>query len=499
MKNLLKFSIIVLLGSVMLTSCVNEELMNPVPETAISDLVAFDTRPRIIAQVNGIYAAFRSGQYLGGRFQVYNDIRSDDWVNLQNNGVTGLMTWNHTLAPSTREVQDLWDAVYAAIGRVNMFLEGMEANRTRIIGQNILTQDEFDQFKGEALALRGMAYHHLMQLYARPFNQNPQGLGAVLRLTASRSGANNDLARVTLQETYDQILRDLNEAEALLPTLPAVTGNSVALVSRIHENTVIALKTRVMLHMNNWPGVRTEANKIVSPAAPFISPIGVRHRLSDTFTPIFRPPYTTAESIFSMPFNTAETPGTQNGLAHYFSVSRTGRAIGNNEYAINTASTVWSSAAFPIDDARRLLVDTLTIGGNLRSFIAKYSIFPHTDFAPVIRYAEVLLNLAEAEAMIAWPSQRAIDLLNAVFIRSNPFGTPMVETDFANRDAFINRLLLERNMEFLGEGIRNMDTKRRLLPHLAKPGVGAVPLAATNYVWPIPESERNTNLLVQPN
>lgn len=494
MKKLLKYSLLVLLASVMFTSC-HDELLDPVPETLMLDHTVFDTRDRVLGQVRGIYAAFRSGEYLGGRFFVYNDIRNDNFLNHQANGVTGLMTWNHGITSSTGEVQNLWVAIYAAIGRVNLFLEGMEANRTRLIGQNILSQAEFDQFRGEALALRGLAYHHLMQLYARPFNQNPAGLGAVLRLSPYRTGVGNDMARSTLQQTYDQILRDLNDAEALLPTLATGTANSVPLVTRINENTVIALKTRVLLHMNDWPGVRTEANKIVSPAAPFISPIGVRHGLASTFVSIFRLPYTTAESIFSMPFTAAELPGTQNSLSHYFAAA----PIGGNEYSINLTSQVWTSTAFPATDARRLLVRTSRIGAVDRIFLDKYSV-PNVDWAPVIRYAEVLLNLAEAEAMILWPSPRAVELLNAVFLRSNPTATPLAVTDFATRDAFIDRLLLERNIEFMGEGIRNMDTKRRLLPHLGKPGAtGNVPHTAPNYVWPIPDNERVVNQLIQPN
>ncbi len=492
MKNLIKYSLLVLLVSVVLTSCFEENL-NPVPKTAISDLSAFDTRSRIVSQVRGIYAAFKSGQYLGGRYLVYNDIRSDDWLNLGQNGVTGLLTWNHTLANSTGEVQNLWGAIYASINRINMFVAGLDENQARLISQNIITQAEFNQFKGEALALRGLAYSHLMQLYAQPFNRNPQGLGAVLRLTPSISAADNNMARVTLQATYTQILKDLNDAEVLLPVIPA-TANSAAFVTQVHRGTVAAIKSRVYLHMNDMPNVRLEANKIVSAAAPFTSATGVQYRLASTFGSIFLTPYTTSESILSMPMSAAELPGTQNGLGHYFSAS----PVGNNEYPINTASVVWSSPAFLATDARKTLTETRVIGGVTQTFIRKYTMGPsHTDWVPVIRYAEVLLNLAEAEARIAWPSTRAVALLNEVYLRSNPGAAPL--GGFASADAFVDRVMLERNMEFLGEGIRNMDTKRRVASHLAKPGVGAVAPTAPNYVWPIPLTELNTNLLVQPN
>ncbi len=493
MKNIMKIIILVLVLPVVISSCYKENL-DPVPKLSISDLTAFDTRDRIVAQVKGMYASFKDGQYLGGRFQVYNDIRSDDWLNLGQNGVTGLMTWNHTVTASQNEVQNLWGAIYAAVNRVNMFLDGLEANETKILTSNVLTQEEFDRYKGEALALRGMAYFHLIQLYAQPYKKGPQNWGAVLRLTAQKSSADNSKARATLQETYDQILSDLNTAEGLLPTIANGTANGADYVTRMHKNTVVALKTRVYLHMDKWAEVITEANKIVSAAAPFTSPLGVAYQLSATFGGIFSN-YTSSEAILSMPMSGAELPGTQNGLAHYFS----GATVGNNEYPVNEQSVMWSSPVFTTSDARKQLTVVRTIGGTDRIFINKYPTFPHTDWAPVIRYAEVLLNLAEAEARANGVNARAIALLNAVYLRSNAGGTPYVAGDFANVDAFVNRLLLERNIEFLGEGIRNMDTGRLLASHAAKPGVNAVSPNDPNYVWPIPQTELNTNQLIQPN
>lgn len=500
MKNIMKIVILALVLPVVISSCYKENL-DPVPKLSISDLTAFDTRDRIVAQVKGMYASFKNGQYLGGRYQVYNDIRSDDWLNLGQNGVTGLMTWNHTVTASQNEVQNLWEAIYAAVNRVNIFLDGMEANKTKILGSNILTQAEFDQFKGEALALRGMAYFHLIQLYAQPYKKGPQNWGAVLRLTAQKSSADNSKARATLQETYDQILSDLNTAEGLLPTIAAGTANGADFVTRMHKNTVVALKTRAYLHMEKWAEVITEANKIVSAGAPFTSPSGVAYQLSATFGGIFTN-YTSSEAILSMPMSGAELPGTQNGLAHYFSGSKTNYTIGNNEYPVNEQSILWTSPIFAATDARKQQTIIIPVGATNPVnylFITKYQTFPHTDWAPVMRYAEVLLNLAEAEARANGVNARAVALLNAVYLRSNAGATPYVAGDFANADAFVNRLLLERNIEFLGEGIRNMDTGRRLAAHAAKPGVNAVGPDAPNYVWPIPQTELNTNQLIQPN
>ena len=155
MKKNFNLLIIALLLITSLNSCF-QEYLDPLPETALAEALAFDTRSRIIAQVNGLYIPVKSGQYLGGRYQIYNDIRADDFINRRSNGVTGLATWEHTVLASTNEVQNLWVQIYSAINRVNIFLEGMEANKSKIVPE-LLTQAEFDQFKGEALAIRGMA------------------------------------------------------------------------------------------------------------------------------------------------------------------------------------------------------------------------------------------------------------------------------------------------------------------------------------------------------
>lgn len=473
-------------------SC-NTDLLDPIPKTSISDVTAFDTKDRIVGQVNGLYSSFKDGQYLGGRYLVYNDIRNDDFLNLQQNGVTGLLTWGHNVTPSTNEVQNLWGSVYTAINRVNMFIEGMDANKEKILTGKLLTQAEYDQFYGEALALRGLAYFHLSQLYARPYKQGANGLGMILRLKANRSTAENDLARSSVGDTYKQILDDLNKADGLLPVVSG--ANSVSTVTRINKSSVAAIKSRVYLHMENWDKVIEEANKIVSATAPFKSPAGVAYSLQPTFGNIFLTPYVNSETILSMPMTPAELPGTQNGIAHYFSAA----TVGNNEYPINVASKVWSSTIFPADDARRLLTTTTAVGGKDYFFLKKYPTFPHSDWVPVIRYAEVLLNLAEAEAIKNGVNERAVALLNAVFQRSNPNATAYTVADFASKDAFVNRVLLERNIEFLGEGIRNMDTMRKLAPHDAKATVGSVQYTSIAYVWPIPQSEINTNSLVEQN
>jgi hypothetical protein len=63
----------------------------------------------------------------------------------------------------------------------------------------------------------------------------------------------------------------------------------------------------------------------------------------------------------------------------------------------------------------------------------------------------------------------------------------------------IDAILLERRIEFLGEGIRNIDLMRL---NATIPGKGSVPaIAPTNvqYIWPIPSTELATNTLMTRN
>jgi hypothetical protein len=70
---------------------------------------------------------------------------------------------------------------------------------------------------------------------------------------------------------------------------------------------------------------------------------------------------------------------------------------------------------------------------------------------------------------------------------------------FANTQAFVDAVLLERNMEFLGEGLRSLDLLRTMSTIPGKTGVAAVPSTSPTYIWPIPTTELTTNKLMTPN
>ncbi|WP_241502289.1 RagB/SusD family nutrient uptake outer membrane protein [Hymenobacter glacialis] len=300
-------------------SCQND-LLDPVPTTLYPQDIVFDTPARVLLQVNNLYAFVKVGTFLGGRVQVYGDVRANDFLNMRNNGVTALGVWNHTLTEqSQNDVVNTWAAGYLAINQINVFLAGLETNAAKLgatpFPANYVTTTAVN-YQAEARLLRALSYYSLLQLYARPFiDGNGSKPGLPLRLKAEVDGTGNDLARSSVAEVYAQILADLNFAELNLPLTPA-TG--VSAVTRAHRNTAIALKTRVYLSMGRYDDVIREANKLVPATAPYVAPTGVRHALNPSIAAVFAAPQETSESILSFPFTAQNAPGTQNQLAFYY-------------------------------------------------------------------------------------------------------------------------------------------------------------------------------------
>jgi hypothetical protein len=380
----------------------------------------------------------------------------------------------------------MWSAAYSTINVCNLFIDGMAAKGTSVVGTTLS-----NNYVGEAKLVRALCYYILLQHYARPYadgNGNKPGLP--LRLTGIKASGFSDLARSTVAEVYTQILADLNFAESNLP----LTYSSASLnTTRAHRNTAIALKTRVYLSMQQYANVITEANKIVSTSAPFTAATGVTHALLANIVNVFRSPYTATESIFSMPMSTTagDNPGTQNQLGYYYSRTPTGN--GNGEFSLNPSGII-ANAGWTAADARRTFNATVSAKPYLNTKYASAS--PFTDFVPVIRYAEVMLNLAEALARTnAGVDARALALLNAVRQRSDPATTLAPAT----QQALIDAILLERRIEFLGEGLRNGDLMRLLQTIPAKGSAPSKAPGEQGYIWPISSDELSLNHLMTDN
>ncbi|MCJ0742591.1 RagB/SusD family nutrient uptake outer membrane protein [Pedobacter montanisoli] len=487
--------LIVGIGMMLFTSCKKNEKLNPKATTLITDVDAFSSPERIEAQVNGLYVRLKSGSFLGSFYFIATDIRSGDFISTNLNAAVGATTYQLQTQTTTNDVKDIWEAGYQAINAANVFIDGM----TTFNGTTVVGDAKSKNYIAEARLIRAISYYYLLQLYAQPFwNGAGSKPGLPLRLKGITGGGNFDLARSSVKKTYEQILDDLNFAEQNLPLKYSTADFNT---TRAHRNTAIALKTKVYLSMQDYPMVKTEADKIVSLAAPFKATSGVENTLNASIQAVFGGSYNTTESILSMPFTTNDRPGT--ALGNYYLPGKTdgGSATSNGSanYSLNPngipADLTWTTA----DDRRKFLVKGPITG---KLWLTKFSqATPYLDYAPVIRYSEVMLNLAEAIARTTTTvDARGVALLNAVRNRSDKTTTYTVAS-FANNDEFLAAILKERQIEFLGEGIRNSDIMRLGLDIPAKPAhsVPAAAPSAPNYIYPISIDELILNKLMTDN
>lgn len=471
-------------------SC-QKSLLSPVSQTSVAAVggAPFSTLARIQAQVLGLYTTIRNGQSYGARFQVYNDVKADNWINATANSVTAYQTWTETVSSTSSEVLNLWAQCYLSINDCNLFIDGMKASGSAIAGTTLSTN-----YIAEAKFIRALNYYALLNMYCQPYAvNNGASPGVPLRLIGNSSYGDFSLAPSTVAQIYAQIISDLNDAEIGLPSVYYTAGSTTsqdatAETTRAHRNTAIAFKTRVYLAMQQYTNVITEGDKIVTKLAPFTATSGVPHALQANIANVFKT-YTTTESILSMPFTINEAVGNQNALGDYFN------SVGSAEFYLNPtgviADTKWKAA-----DARRTFIASVASKGH--SYLTKWPLAaPYIDWTNVMRYSEVLLNLAEARARSTNSlDAQAIALLNAVRQRSDAT-TTFTAAGFTNGVSDLTAAILqERNIEFLGEGLRWNDLWRLQLPIPAKGGVTAVPVNSISYIWPMSGNEQQYNSLI---
>ncbi len=472
-----------------LTGC-RRDLLNPQPQTTVADVSAWSSPARIQNQVLSLYGALKNGGFYGGRYVIYGDIKADNFINEQSNLVTGLDVWTGNPTNSATSIVGLWQYAYQTINGCNLFIDGMDSVGTSVVGAAAGTN-----YIAEAKLIRALSYYCLLQYYGQPYiNGSGSHPGVPLRLNGIKTAGQSNLVRSTVAQVYTQIILDLNDAEAGLPAQYSTAYNNG---TRAHVNTAIAIKTRVFLSMGMYDSVIAAANRIVSPSAPFTSRTGVTLSLSPDYTKLFTTAYISAETVFTLPMTTTtgDYPGTQNQLGYYFSPTAKNGGAGNGEYSLN-AKGVIADSNWKSTDTRRTLIISSGSGSAVKRWLNKYPApSPYTDYVPVIRYAEVLLNLAEARvAFTNTVDSQAVALLNAVRSRSDPT-THFTVAGFGTPSALNAAILEERNIEFLGEGLRNNDLMRLWMTIPAKGSAPAKNPSDVGYIWPISATELSLNQL----
>ncbi|WP_099290893.1 MULTISPECIES: RagB/SusD family nutrient uptake outer membrane protein [unclassified Butyricimonas] len=128
---------------------------------------------------------------------------------------------------------------------------------TKILGANAVLDyiddlsDESDMrnlVTAQSHALRGYYYFTLVNIFGVPYNENKDGLGVPLKLTSGIE--DRTFTRNTVQEVYEQVLKDLLEAERLYKLIPESEHWKNDYKTSLPM--VQLLLSRVYLYMEEW-------------------------------------------------------------------------------------------------------------------------------------------------------------------------------------------------------------------------------------------------------
>lgn len=397
-----------------------DDVLTVEPTNEVPDEIAIRDANSARAALAGAYDGLQDLSYYGGDLVLFGDLLSDNAIH------TGTFTGfieadDNLLRANNSTVEDIWDALYIAIGRTNDLI-------IRLPDVSGLSDEEKSEMLGQAHFLRALSYHNAVKLWGAPPSV-VGGDGVPIRLEPPATA--NDASQISRDPTsavYQQILDDLAQAEALITT---ETGPYDASLGAVH-----ALRSRVFLYLSQWADVITEADAVEA----------LGYELASSFPQLFTEEGSvTDEDIFRVSFTAVEF----NNLGfYYFSRSFGGRR--------EQAPSAGLDATYEAGDEREAW--SISFDGSGRRYGSKFPTTAGAEDIHVIRFAEVLLNRAEAHARLNQLASAVADY-NRVRVRAGL--TPHVlGVHVTTQQQVIDAVLNERRLELAMEGDRWSDLVR---------------------------------------
>lgn len=256
MKIIMRFLAIPLLLSVLAVGC-KKDYLNTAPSNAVVPQQIFSTTAKVQLFMDGAYKILyqfspggsgRHDDYGQKSWDLANDLMGNDMVvNTQGYGwYNAAYQYTEWLQPNAaRHSANAWYYYYTLTGKANQVLENIDG----ALG----TLAEKENLKGQAYGLRAYAYFYLVNYWAQTYkgHESDKGVPIYPSLASTKPGGNQ---RATVQEVYDFINADLNQADVLLAGKPRTAK------SAIDQSVVKGFKARVALLQENWAAAATNAN-----------------------------------------------------------------------------------------------------------------------------------------------------------------------------------------------------------------------------------------------
>jgi len=403
-------------------ACSTDDVLSVDPTTVVPADVAITDAVSARAARAGLYDALQEGSYYGESMVSYVELASDNAIHTGTFSTYATQDNMQVTAENTT-INAIWVAVYQSIARANAIISKLPTATFNI------DESDRDQYIGEAYLIRALGHHNATRLWG--------DVPIVTEVIAS-AGQAAEVARSPKAEVYAQILKDLDSAEAYLQVEkePATMGNIGA---------ARALRARVLLYMGDWAGALAAANSVIA----------MGYQLAPNYAELFSPFGTaTPEDILRVRFTDQDA----GSVSYYYMTKSLGgrREVGPSTSVRTAFTTNGDTAASSTSAGKPRRVWSLAVDSRGRNYISKFPSVVGTDNIHVIRFAEVLLIKAEAQARLGQLAA-AVATLNLVRARAQVF--PRIYTTQTQQQV-LDWIILERRVELAFEGDRWPDMIR---------------------------------------
>ncbi|MDO1445477.1 RagB/SusD family nutrient uptake outer membrane protein [Rhodocytophaga aerolata] len=426
------------------TSCKDDFLDTTDPTRVGADLFYKDQK-QLEQALNGVYGYLQAVTNTAYIFQEFNtDNTTLDFNPLDRGGAAGWEAFEFsTVNSGNGEISNMWNAYYAALYNVNFTLEKIAASTATI------DPTAKAEIEGQLKFLRAYYYFHLVQYF-----------GDVVLVTSTLKTPDEafTLLRSPEAEVYAQIEKDLKEAAEALPV-----KYNAANAGRVTKGAALSLLGKVYLTKKQYAEAVTTLQQVLPLG------YGLNTNYADNFDPTKK---NGIESVFEVQYQGGNDLGEWSNFIYVFAPRLSLGAItgyANVNPSGRNIPTRDMIAAYEPNDLRKDISLKEGYTNAKGEYIAipfvnkynyKHTIAGRTDTNwPVIRYADVLLMLAEAINEQTGPTDEAYGYLNQVRARA---GLDPVSGLDAN--AFRETVLHERRVELAFENHRWFDLRRTKNP-----------------------------------
>lgn len=504
----IKVFLLLILTSSLVSCDFNLDKVNP---NSVTIENFYQNEGDLTSAVNSVYAVLQDQRLVSREWFFVHDLRGDDMAT----GGGQLETPRYQLLigtndPANSVASDVWSGCYAVIHRANVVIE-------KAPGVASIDDAKRGQLVGEAKFLRGWAYFELVSLW-----------GGVPLYTEYVKDLAGSKARATVDEVYASIISNLQDAIAGLPA--SYSGSDTG---RATKGAAQALLARVYMQKGDYALAKPLLKSIIDSKQYKLVANYNDNFLEETeynAESIFEVGFMDSNAAFSWGYNNGDGLGqettvhnqeispiswgnlipSQKLLEEYESTDVSGNTKTDPRYKFSfyevgdeVASGPLTLASFNIASSSIRGGAAKKVGWRKHTILYKNvsSYYPSGNNERIIRYAEVLLMMAECQNETGDSEADVLATLNQLRDRASVSMPhyPTANYPTASKEARFKAIAHEKRVELAGEEIRNRDILRwRKQGKLAILGGDPITYFTANKyeLLPLPQTEIDNNVNV---